>query len=310
MARFDGASAGSGFSTSAVTRWSRPWFEWIVGGFGADDAVPAGVLVRDLHDRHDRGVGLVVGMDQLADARPVADDDVVRQDHRERLVADEVLGHEDRVAEAELLLLADVRHLGQVADVADLPEHLDVALLLEQVLELVREVEVVLDRPLLAGGDDDDLLDPGGDGLLDRVLDDRLVDERQHLLRLRLRGRQEASAPAGGGEDGLANAHRTSGQRVGRDRPSIPCGSPRASRRGLTGDRRPAREGRRQRLARSSANRRTAQVERRRPVQVREMRGPRPGARSGRPGRPRGSPRWPSRKSRSSEPLRIRVGPG
>ena len=78
--------------------------------------------------------------------RPVADAHVVGQDDRERLVADEVLGHEHRVAEAELLLLADVGHLGQVADVADLAEHLDVALLLEQVLELVGEVEVVLDR--------------------------------------------------------------------------------------------------------------------------------------------------------------------
>ena len=52
---------------------------------------------------------------------------------------------------------------------------------------------------------------PGGDGLFDRVLDDRLVDQRQHLLRLRLGGGQEAGAPAGGGEDGLSNAHRTSG---------------------------------------------------------------------------------------------------
>ena len=67
---------------------------------------------------------------------------------------------------------------------AHLPEHLDVALLLEQMLELVGEVEVVLDRSLLAGGDDDDLLDARGDGLFDGVLDDRLVDQRQHLLGL------------------------------------------------------------------------------------------------------------------------------
>jgi hypothetical protein len=78
------------------------------------------------------------------------------------------------------------------------------------VLELVVEVEVILDRALLAAGDDDDLLDAGRDRLLDGVLDDRLVDQRQHLLRLRLRGGQEASAPAGGREDSLADAHRTS----------------------------------------------------------------------------------------------------
>ena len=93
----------------------------------------------------------------------------------------------------------------------DLAEHLDVALLLEQVLELVRQVEVVLDRPLLAGGDDDDLLDPGRDGLLDRVLDDRLVDQRQHLFGLRLRRGQEAGPPAGGREDGFSNAQSNLG---------------------------------------------------------------------------------------------------
>ena len=46
---------------------------------------------------------------------------------------------------------------------------------------------------------------PDGDRLLDHVLDDRLVDERQHLLRLRLGGGKEARAEAGGGEDGLAD---------------------------------------------------------------------------------------------------------
>ena len=150
---------------------------------------------------------LVVGVDQLADARPVADDHVVGQDHRERLVADQVLGHEHRVAQPELFLLADVRHLGQVADRPHLAEHLDVALLLEQVLELVGEVEMVLDRPFLARGDDDDLLDAGRHRLLDGVLDDRLVDQRQHLLRLRLGGGEEAGAPSGGRKDSLAYAH-------------------------------------------------------------------------------------------------------
>ena len=162
------------------------------------------------HHRDHRPVGLVVGVDQLADHRAIAHAHVIGEDHREGFVPDQVLGHQHGVPQAQLLLLTDVRHLGEVADVADLPEHLDVALLLEQVLELVGEVEVVLDRPLLAGGDDDDLLDPGGDGLLDRVLDDRLVHQRQHLLGLRLGGREEACAPPGGGEDSLANAHGTS----------------------------------------------------------------------------------------------------
>src|SRR5574340_518033 len=137
-------------------------------------------------------------------------------------MAHELLRHEHGVAETELLLLAHVGDLGEVADVPDLPEHLDVAALLEEMLELVVEVEVVLDRPLLAARDDDDLLDAGGNGLLDRVLDDRLVDERQHLLRLRLGRGKEARTPAGGGEHGLSDAHVTSEGWVG-GRPEYTC---------------------------------------------------------------------------------------
>ena len=75
-------------------------------------------------------------------------------------------------------------------------------------LELDRHVEVILDRVLAAAGDEDDVVDAGRDRLLDAVLDDRLVDERQHFLRLRLGGGQEAGAEAGGGEDRLANRLR------------------------------------------------------------------------------------------------------
>ena len=46
---------------------------------------------------------------------------------------------------------------------------------------------------------------PAAHGLLDHVLDGRLVDDRQHLLGLRLGGRQEPGAEPGGGDDGLAD---------------------------------------------------------------------------------------------------------
>ena len=86
-------------------------------------------------------------------------------------------------------------------------EHVDVALVLEQLLQLVVVVEMVLDRA--ASGwlvTMIDVLDAGRDCLLDPVLDDRLVDERQHLLGLGLGSGQEACAPAGGRKDCFANA--------------------------------------------------------------------------------------------------------
>ena len=72
-------------------------------------------------------------------------------------------------------------------------------------LELDAAVEVVLDRLLAPAGDDEDVVDPGPHGLLHHVLDGRLVDDRQHLLGLRLGGGQEPGAQAGGGDDGLAH---------------------------------------------------------------------------------------------------------
>jgi hypothetical protein len=70
--------------------------------------------------------------------------------------------------------------------------------------EIDVDVEVILDRVLAAPRDQDNVLRARGDGLLDAVLDDRLVDQRQHLLGLGLRGRQEAGSKACGGEDGFA----------------------------------------------------------------------------------------------------------
>src|ERR1700730_1528051 len=57
---------------------------------------------------------------------------------------------------------------------------------------------MVLDRPLASSGDDQDVGDAGRDGLLDDVLDRRLVDDRKHLLGLALRrGKEPRSEPCG-----------------------------------------------------------------------------------------------------------------
>ena len=291
-ARVEGAPARGGLLDDAGHAPEAPVMV-VVDRLRGDDPVARRLAVRDLAHGHHRAVGLAVGVDELADGRPVRDDDVVGQEDREGLVADEVLGHQDRVAQAELLLLAHVGDLGQVADVADLAELLDLALLLEKAFQLVGEVEVVLDGPLLARGDDDHLLDAGRDGLLDGVLDDRLVDERQHLLGLSLGGRQEASAPAGCREDGFSDAHAlpsgvVGGWARGYHRPSpvgqAPCEYGRGGPRRLDA----AAKG----PGRSSGERWGA---RERP--------------SGDPGHAREERPAPSRKTRSRSPLMTRIGP-
>ena len=54
-------------------------------------------------------------------------------------------------------------------------------------------------RGLAAAGDHAELLDAGGARLLDRVLDQRLVDDRQHFLGVALvAGRKRVPRPATG----------------------------------------------------------------------------------------------------------------
>ena len=89
----------------------------------------------------------------------------------------------------------DDRH--QVGDLPHDREEVVLAALLEHGLELEGGVEVVFDRVLAAPGDDDDPLDPRGLRLLDDVLDEGTVDERQHLLRLGLGGGKEPRAEPG-----------------------------------------------------------------------------------------------------------------
>src|SRR5947208_7021805 len=64
---------------------------------------------------------------------------------------------------------------------------------------------MILDGRLAPTGNDDDVLNAGVDGLFDAVLDERLVHQRQHLLRLGLGGRQKACPQPRCGKDRLAH---------------------------------------------------------------------------------------------------------
>ncbi len=107
--------------------------------------------------------------------------------------------------ETERLLLANVRDVDHVGDIADYLEQLLFALGFERVLQLKRYVEVILNGGLAAAGDDDDVLNAGMHGFLDAVLDEGLVHQREHLLGLRLGGGKKSRAQSCGGEDCFAH---------------------------------------------------------------------------------------------------------
>ena len=79
--------------------------------------------------------------------------------------------------------------------------------LLEHFFQFVAHVEVVFDGLLAAPGDDDDLVAAGSERFFHAVLNDWLVDQRQHLFGLGFGSGQKTSTQSGGREYGFANSH-------------------------------------------------------------------------------------------------------
>ena len=147
-----------------------------------------------------------IGLDHLARQGVVADHQIVGEQHRERLVADQRARAPDGVAETERGLLpriGDLPGLGQPR--FELGEQIGLAALEQRGFELEGAVEMIVDRALAAARDKEELLDAGRLGLLDGIMNERLVDDRQHLLGHRLGRRQKAGAQPGDRENGLAD---------------------------------------------------------------------------------------------------------
>ena len=176
----------------------------------AADAVLMGHIRRHfLHrDQVRLPVELAGGLDHLRQATRLVQHQLVRQHHRERFVADDVARAPHRVAETERRLLTGEAHGAGLRLVARQHFHFGLLAAGEQRgVQFVHAVEMILDHALVAAGDEDEMLDAGFLGLIDHVLDQRLVDDGQHLLRHGLGGGQDAGAEAGDGKDGFADFH-------------------------------------------------------------------------------------------------------
>ena len=155
-------------------------------------------------DGEDVAAGLVVDLDHLLQAAGLALHHHVGQQHRERLVADEFAGTPDGMAEAERNLLAGEAGRARLRQVlGEEIERLLLAAAGQCGLKLVLDVEMILDHRLVAAGDEDQMLDAGLARLVDRILDQRAVDDRQHFLRHGFGRGQEAGAKACDGKTAL-----------------------------------------------------------------------------------------------------------
>jgi hypothetical protein len=127
---------------------------------------------------------------------------VVGEDDAEGFGPDDRARTRHGMAQPQRLGLAQVDTIDAAGEhIAHVAQQRILALGLEFHLEFVRLVEVIGDRALVPAVDEHQHLGAGSDRLLGGVLDQRLVDDRQHLLRVGLGGRQETRAHAGDGEN-------------------------------------------------------------------------------------------------------------
>ena len=175
------------------------------GGIDLDDAVVRDLVVRHALDGEHRASDLLEYLNHLLQRRRRRVDDIIGQDDGEWLVANEICGTSTawpRPSGSPCRTYATLI----MFEIVDLLQEIELAALLEKTFELDVDVEMILDRVFTAAGDDDDVVDAGQHCLFDPVLDDRLVDQREHFLWLRFSGGQKSGAETGSREDNFANA--------------------------------------------------------------------------------------------------------
>ncbi len=121
-------------------------------------------------------------MDKLRETGDCRVDNFIAQDDREWLIADEMLGAQDGVTQPHGFRLTNVTEVRQIRNVPHLVQDLALAAALEIFFEFQRTIEMIFNRALPAAGDDDNVFDPGRDRFFHDILNQRFVDQRQHLF--------------------------------------------------------------------------------------------------------------------------------
>src|SRR6478735_7255105 len=154
---------------------------------------------------------LFVGTDELLCPRNFGNEDVIGPQDENRLVTKRPRRVKNRCAVAVRAVLVEIGEMSAVREFAYFFDGVSIGGLTvsTQLFDKSRVgPEVVLYQRLSSRHDDGDVGDTGSDEFAHGVLDNRLVSDRQHLLRDGFRQRQQSGAKAGGGNHSLADRGR------------------------------------------------------------------------------------------------------
>ena len=173
----------------------------------ADNAILMGFVVGHFINRDNIALMAVVGIDHALQARGFAVMQHIGQQQGKRLVADNLARAPDSVAETKGGLLAGKTGLACPRQV-DFQQFqfFDLVAVTQGAVQLVLDIEMILDRALVAACHEDEMLDSGGARLIDDMLDHRTIDDRQHLFGDGLGGGQKTGAQSGHRKNRLANS--------------------------------------------------------------------------------------------------------
>ncbi len=151
-----------------------------------------GLVRSTFFDGDDIAATVLIELDHTLHAALFRTHHHVGQKQRKRFVTDNLACTPDGMAETERFLLAREACRACLGQQAVQQRQLGILVSLTKgMLKLELDVEIVFDDMLAAAGHEHEMLDACLHRLIDDVLDNRLVDDGQHLLRHRLGRWQE-----------------------------------------------------------------------------------------------------------------------
>ncbi len=172
--------------------------------FWLNDSVLMKPILTNGVDADDGAAMSSVGVHKLSSDGNARLEKIVTPTQHKRFITDDFFSHQDRVAIPQRFILPDENKFCQLGNAVNLFQLFQFIFFLEHLFKFTRIIEMVFDRPLIPTGHENNLLNSGGDHLLDNVLDDRLIDNGEHFFRLGDCHRQKPRAETGHGNDDLA----------------------------------------------------------------------------------------------------------